>query len=447
MRLSRAVLWLCCLAPVLAQGHPANVPSALCQVSQEGLVHLRLHFDLLAYALDATPAEVADLPMKALLDGPAEELDSRLRDAESRLNTQMTVQEDGEPLRIERAVFPRSVDVSAYLKTAGTQRLPVMMNAELWTHLTRRTGSLQLRFPDVLSSVVLTVELPGQEPASQPVEPGTSCRPIAINLPTPSPSVGVMRTVNQVPTHPILKRERMTQRPTPAPLALHTARQMPAPVPNPGPIPNTKRLTPTVVARSSSSPVKPSLPAVSSPFFGYIKMGFRHILPEGIDHILFVLGLFLLSTSLKDLLKQVSAFTLAHSLTLALSLYGVVRLPSSIVEPIIALSIVFVAVENVLSTRMQSWRLYVVFLFGLIHGLGFAGALKDAGLARNDFLGALIGFNGGVELGQLAVIACAFAAVGWFRSSTSYRAAVVIPASAAIAVVALFWTVQRIGWY
>jgi hypothetical protein len=173
-------------------------------------------------------------------------------------------------------------------------------------------------------------------------------------------------------------------------------------------------------------------------------MGFHHIVPEGLDHILFVLGLFLLSTRMKDLLKQITAFTVAHSLTLALSLYGVVRLPASVVEPIIALSIVFVAVENLFTTKMHKWRVGVVFLFGLVHGLGFASALRDAGLAHGDFLTALLGFNSGVELGQLSVVAAAFLLVGWFRSNQRYRPLVAVPASVAIALVAAFWTIQRI---
>lgn len=190
------------------------------------------------------------------------------------------------------------------------------------------------------------------------------------------------------------------------------------------------------------------LPSQRPPWYAlfprYVKMGFLHIVPEGLDHILFVLGLFLLSTRMKDLLKQVTAFTVAHSLTLALSLYGVIRLSSSIVEPVIALSIVFVAVENIFTTKMHKWRVGVVFLFGLVHGLGFASALRDAGLARGDFLTALVGFNGGVELGQLSVVAAAFLLVGWFRSNQRYRPMVAVPASLVIAVIAAFWAVQRI---
>lgn len=174
-------------------------------------------------------------------------------------------------------------------------------------------------------------------------------------------------------------------------------------------------------------------------------MGYEHILPEGVDHILFVLGLFLLSTRTKSLLQQVTAFTIAHSLTLALSLYGVVHLPATIVEPIIAASIAFVAIENLFTTEMKSWRLAVVFGFGLIHGLGFAAALQELGLRHSDLLTALIGFNVGVELGQLSIVALAFLLVGRFRNHPNYRKYVVIPGSLAIAAMAIFWLFQRIA--
>jgi len=177
----------------------------------------------------------------------------------------------------------------------------------------------------------------------------------------------------------------------------------------------------------------------------YTVLGFTHILPKGLDHILFVLGLFLLSTRMAPLLIQVTAFTVAHSVTLALSVYGVVSLPSSIVEPLIAASIVYVAVENILTPQLRPWRALVVFGFGLLHGLGFASVLHEVGLPRSQFVPALVSFNVGVEFGQLAVVTLAYLAVGiWGRNKTWYRPRVVIPASATVAAVGLFWTVQRV---
>lgn len=175
----------------------------------------------------------------------------------------------------------------------------------------------------------------------------------------------------------------------------------------------------------------------------YFRLGFRHIVPEGPDHILFVLGLFLLSPRPKDLLFQVTAFTVAHTLTLALSSYGVVRLPPNVVEPLIALSIAYVAIENLLTRELTRWRPLVVFLFGLLHGMGFAGVLGELGLPREDFLLGLLSFNGGVEAGQLTVLLTAFFTIGWMRHRSWYRSAVTVPLSLAIAVVGLYWALAR----
>ena len=176
----------------------------------------------------------------------------------------------------------------------------------------------------------------------------------------------------------------------------------------------------------------------------YLRLGVVHIVPEGLDHILFVLGLFLLSTKLRPLVWQVTAFTLAHALTLSLSTFGVVELSPRLVEPLIALSIAYVAVENVLTDRLTPWRPPVVFAFGLLHGLGFASVLRELGLPQGDRLVGLVTFNLGIELGQLSVIAAAFLAVGWFRHRRWYRTRLVVPVSLGIAVVGLTWAVQRL---
>lgn len=198
---------------------------------------------------------------------------------------------------------------------------------------------------------------------------------------------------------------------------------------------------------SSPMPVAPSTTGGSRPQLAarYVALGFTHILPKGLDHVLFVLGIFFLSRRLRPILLQVTAFTVAHSITLALSIYGVVSLPSSIVEPAIALSIAYIAIENVLMADLRPWRYAVVFAFGLLHGLGFAGVLREVGLPRAEFLTALLGFNVGVELGQLTVIAAAFLLVGyWFRERLWYRQRIVMPASACIAFLGIYWTLERL---
>ncbi len=177
----------------------------------------------------------------------------------------------------------------------------------------------------------------------------------------------------------------------------------------------------------------------------YMKLGYRHILPLGLDHIFFVLGLFLLSPKLKPVLWQATAFTLAHSVTLGLAMYHLINPPAHIVEPLIALSILYVSMENILSPRLKASRIGIVFLFGLVHGMGFAGALGQLGLPPNAYLLSLVMFNVGVELGQLTIILLAyFLMARWFRNRPWYRKAFVIPISTVIAVVAGIWTIQRI---
>ena len=177
----------------------------------------------------------------------------------------------------------------------------------------------------------------------------------------------------------------------------------------------------------------------------YLKLGFRHIIPQGFDHILFVIGLCLLSTKIKTILWQATAFTVAHSITLALSMKNMIVAPGAVVEPIIALSILFVAVENMLLTELKPWRVLIVFMFGLIHGMGFASALNETGLPRNNFFTSILSFNLGVELGQVAVIVGVFALIIFpFGKKDGYRKKLVYPLSILIALIAAYWTIARV---
>jgi hypothetical protein len=175
----------------------------------------------------------------------------------------------------------------------------------------------------------------------------------------------------------------------------------------------------------------------------FLRKGFRHVMPDGLDHVLFVLGLFFLSREWRPLLYQVSMFTAAHTITLALATLGVVRVSAAVVEPVIAASIAFVALENIYRTKYSHWRLLVVFCFGLIHGLGFAGVLSEYALPPTSLVIGLIGFNVGVEFGQLAVIALAFGITFWVRDALQYRRYVVVPVSVAIAMIGAYWTIER----
>jgi hypothetical protein len=183
----------------------------------------------------------------------------------------------------------------------------------------------------------------------------------------------------------------------------------------------------------------------------YIRIGIGHILPDGADHIFFVLAIFLASVRLKALVWQISAFTVAHTATLGLAASGVITPSSSVVEPLIAFTIAFVAIENLIFKDMTKWRPVVVFGFGLIHGLGFAGFFGELGLPPGQFWSALIGFNVGVEIGQLSVILVAallgMAVRKWLRDPTGllrYRSWIARPGSLLISLTGLWWGITRL---
>ena len=178
----------------------------------------------------------------------------------------------------------------------------------------------------------------------------------------------------------------------------------------------------------------------------YLKLGFAHIIPDGLDHILFIVALCLLSTKIKTIIWQATAFTVAHTITLALSMKNVIAAPPDLIEPIIALSICFVALENLLVSGLKVWRVLLVFAFGLIHGMGFASSLNEIGLPRNQFFTSIVSFNAGVELGQIAIIALIFSTLVYFFGKKHwYKKAIVYPLSIAIALIAGFWTLERLS--
>lgn len=180
--------------------------------------------------------------------------------------------------------------------------------------------------------------------------------------------------------------------------------------------------------------------------WNFVVIGFKHIVPLGLDHILFVLALFLGGRDPKTLLIQTGVFTLAHSATLALSTFGVVSLSSRIVEPLIALSIGIVGLENVVRPLSVSrGRAAVVFFFGLLHGLGFAGILAETPLVEGQRLAALLLFNLGVEFGQVAVLAGAFLLSLPFKDPNAYRRNVQRPLSIVLTVTGLVWAVSRVA--
>jgi hypothetical protein len=177
----------------------------------------------------------------------------------------------------------------------------------------------------------------------------------------------------------------------------------------------------------------------------YLKLGYTHVIPLGFDHILFILTLFFLNSKLKTVVLQCSVFTLAHSLTLGLVAFGLFMPNVKIIEVLIALSILFTAVENIVTNTINPFRLLIVFAFGLVHGMGFANALLETGLPKEQFISSLLSFNFGVELGQLVVIVSAYFLVSkWFSNKVWYKERIIYPISVIIGCVAFYWTIERV---
>lgn len=203
-----------------------------------------------------------------------------------------------------------------------------------------------------------------------------------------------------------------------------------------------------MVAKDNNSNTQPANVvdglSTSERFVKYLHSGFIHIIPKGIDHILFVLGLFLSTIMFRKLVWQVTTFTLAHSISLGLAASGVISISADIIEPLIALSIAFVAFENIRNSEAGSSRLIMIFIFGLLHGLGFAFVLTEFGLPSNSFVTSLFAFNIGVEVGQLTVLAVAGVLLYSWSKKPSYRMFVQIPGSVLIGFVGLYWTIERL---
>lgn len=376
------MLWALLGAAAEARAHPTCLTAAVVAVEPTGEFRLAMQFDTLAYALNDTSARIGNEPMDALLAAPQAELEERLAGAKRRFGRGVTVTTDRGSATVEAIEFPDAAKVYQW-RDEKKPILPVVLAATLRGRLPPGAGTLTVRFPAIFDQVILTVERPGEEATVEPVEAGMASATWPLRL-------------EAVPA--------LAPRPAPAP-------------------PGDRRWV--ALGR-------------------YVEMGAHHILAGGVDHVLFVLGLFLLSPRLRPLLAQTTAFTVAHSITLALALFGVLRLPGRVVGPLIALSIAAVAVENLLTSKLRPARLAMVFFFGLVHGLDFATALTALGLPQRDFLTALLGFNAGVELGQLGVVLLAFATLGLLREWAGYRRWVVRPVSAAIAAVALWWMGQRL---
>jgi hypothetical protein len=195
--------------------------------------------------------------------------------------------------------------------------------------------------------------------------------------------------------------------------------------------------------------------ALSETLKTYISLGVHHIF-TGFDHILFVIGLILAGGKLRQLLRIITAFTIAHSITLTLAVVGIFAPSSKVIEPLIALSIVCIGVDNIFNFKQESvdgttegqikdWRPLFAFGFGLIHGFGFAGALQEFGLPKTQLIPALVSFNGGVEIGQAIIVLSITPLLALLANkSLVWRKKTTIIGSVIVSIAGLFWFVQRI---
>lgn len=224
-------------------------------------------------------------------------------------------------------------------------------------------------------------------------------------------------------------------------------------IPNPVAVPASGPASGPVLKNSAASKSELAPQAASSARLAlrFVRLGFEHILPGGVDHMLFVAGLVLGNAGrYRRVLLSLTLFTLAHTITLALGNLQVVHVPRQWVEPLIALSICLLGVDNlrrrsIAVTGSDVARQLLVFCFGLIHGLGFANALAELSFDREHLVLALCSFNVGVELGQVAVVVLLGCVLFWIRDPRQLRRYIIFPGSVAIAASGLFLVVERAG--
>jgi hypothetical protein len=361
-------------------------------VDSERRISVTVTHDALAYALNDTSARISDSQMYELLDASEEELRAALEDGRERFTSAFRLFADGVPVRFEVVEAPTVESVHQWISENPARRLPCKLDFVVKATLPVGATTLSLQFPAVLSDVILSIDRFGVEPVYLPLSPGERAPDIDVSMiggasPTDNAKAG------NAPDHG----------------AIH------------------------------SNPVG-SLNVV----WRFMSLGFTHIIPKGADHALFVFGLFLLSPRTRALLWQITAFTIAHSITLFLTTFHVIWIPSVIIEPTIAATIAFVAIENLFVTRVHAWRPAVAFVFGLVHGMGFASALREVGLPTGQVVAGVLAFNVGVEGGHLAVLSLAFLTLGWWRNKEWFRARIAVPLSMVIAGIAVFWIAQRL---
>ena len=368
-----------------AWAHPPVGAVANIRVGYEHDLTIELSHDVLAFALNDASVNIPDGPMFELLHSPDDVLGKALADSVSRFKTLCVLTVDGERVPVEVTSSPTLAAVRAEQKARGSYPLPIKLELYAHAQLAPTAKSFRIRLPEMLGEVIVSVERPDQEISALPLKPNETSPDFDIPQQSSENSDG-----------------------TPQPRS-----------------PSDGASTWTILIRFTS-------------------LGFTHIIPDGADHCLFVLGLFLMSPKLKPVLVQISAFTVAHTLTLTLTSQHIIGMPSSIVEPAIAASIAFVGIENLLAKKVDYKRTIIAFMFGLVHGMGVATAFNEAKFPPGMLLESLAAFTVGVEAGHISVLLAAFAALTWCAERPWYRTRVAFPLSLLISVIAMFWFVQRV---
>lgn len=447
--IAAALALLCTTVSVVA--HPGFIGTVHATLDSERHLRIIVKHDALAFALNDTSHRIADEPMLQLLRSSDDDLSIALHDGTERFHEQFEIRTPDGPVTWTLVEQPTVQAVREWQILRPTLPIPIKLHFEAQATLPAHTTCFAFRLPEVLGDAITTVHRPGYEPYATPIPAGewTDCFPLQA-----APETNTQQTATPLPSEVSAAPGLNAQ--------LSTSDQTSAAAINTATVPNTE------TTHSENSPATPDSPSFLRTIACFAVLGFEHIIPKGVDHVLFVLGLFLVSPSIRSLLWQVTAFTVAHSVTLVLASLGMVNIPGNIVEPIIAASIALVAIEAIFAGRTTTaqresninkaeanssarrsssrdlFRLAVVFIFGLVHGLGFAGVLSELGLPTRQFIPALFAFNIGIEIGQFAVIAIAMALVGWARHRPLYRPVIVIPAALVIACIGLWWTFERV---
>lgn len=416
-----------------AAAHPPVATSAIIKVSPSGEVDLTLTHDVLAFALNDQSQNIPDGPMFELLNGPSEVLAASLREAATRFESLCVLSAGGKRVPLRVVAYPRVSAVYEVKAKKPAYPLPIKLELHATAAIPATSTSMKIRFPEMLGIVVLTIDRPGQEPVALPLDP---------NELSPEFVISLRATGSKSPTSEGLVEGSSTN---------HDAAEKRGARDDGG---EGGGAGPDAVdaadSRSAETQDKDTAPKRSdgagwtNVFARFTLLGFEHIIPSGPDHALFVLGLFLLSPKPRPVILQISAFTVAHTITLTLTSLNIIGLSPNIVEPTIAASVAFVGIENLCTTKVHAWRSVVAFVFGLVHGMGVASAFNEAGFPPGQLVSSLAAFTVGVEGGHLAILAAAFLLLGWTSHKKWYRGRVAIPLSLVISLVALVWLVQRL---